>query len=218
MRRIILALIVALTTAGNIYAYDDHDFQIWNTDSEEFKINKKTKIVLEQEFRWGDNATEFYYQHYDAGIFYDFTKWLNAGGGYRQIYELYKQKFRPDNDPYLTLTLLGELKGFKLDNRSRMEFNDFDYKTDFWRYRNKTTLKFPWKFTKLEIQPFVSEEVFVVFGGLPAKFNQNRLSAGLGFNIIKHVKGEVYYMLQSARWNSTWKESNVLGTKIKISF
>jgi hypothetical protein len=165
MKRVIFAIIgLTLLLTAKVYAYDDGDFQIWNTDYEEIKLNGKSKLVFEEEFRWGNNASEFYYQHYDVGFFYDFTKWFNAGGGYRQIYELYKGKFRPDNDPYLTATLSGELSDFKFDDRSRMEYNDFDYKMDFWRYRNKLTLKFPWKFTKLQIQPVVSDEIFIVFG------------------------------------------------------
>jgi len=40
-----------LMLAGRVYAYDDHDFQVWNTDVEEFKINKDAKIALEEEFR-----------------------------------------------------------------------------------------------------------------------------------------------------------------------
>lgn len=223
MKRISFMLIgLVIMLAGRVYAYDNHDFQIWNTDSEELKINKKAKIVLEQEFRWGNNASEFFYQHYDLGFFYDVTKWLNVGGGYRQIYELYRNKnytkWNTDNDPYLTMTFSGDVKGFKLVNRSRMEFNDYEYKTDFWRYRNKTDLKLPWKFTKFEIQPYVSDEVFLVFGGLPNQFNQNRFSAGLAFNITKNLKGEIYYMLQSVKGTDVWVDANVLGTKIKLLF
>ena len=29
------------------HAYDNHDFQIWNTDSEELKIDKKSKVTFE---------------------------------------------------------------------------------------------------------------------------------------------------------------------------
>ncbi|MCX5701285.1 MAG: DUF2490 domain-containing protein [Candidatus Omnitrophica bacterium] len=207
---ILIGLIIIL--AAKAYAYDDHDFQIWNTDSEEYKIK----------FRWGDNASEFFYQHYDIGYFHDLKKWFNVGGGYRQIFEMSKQKWQQVNEPYVTATFSGELKGFKLDNRSRMEFNDYEHKTDFWRYRNKTGLKLPWKFTRFEIQPYLSDEIFIVFGGLPTKFSQNRFSAGLGFVITKNLKGEIYYMLQTVRAaNGGWSDgvqSNVLGTKIKLAF
>jgi len=219
MRKIILAVIgLALFLPVKIYAYDDGDFQVWNTNVEEIKVSKNSKIAFEEEFRWGDNAGEFCYQHYDAGIFYDLWKWANVGGGYRQIYDLVKGKFRSCQDPYLTLTLSGALKNFKFENRTRLEYNDFNYKDDFWRYRGKFTLKFPWKFTKIEIQPYVSDEVFFPFSGVTAQFNQNRFSAGFSMKLTKNLKAEIYYLLQDAKSSGKWVETNVLGMKLKIAF
>ena len=214
---IIFVLLAGIFTSFS-YAYDDHDFQVWNTDLEEFKVNNKTKIALEQEFRWGDNANEFFYQHYDIGLFYDLNKYLNVGGGYRQVYELKSGTFKAENDPYLILTMLGDLMGFKFEDRSRMEYRNFNYQNDSWRYRNKFTVKFPWKFTKMEIQPFVADEIFIGFERTITQFNQNRFSAGLSIAIIKHLKAEIYYMLQSSKGSDIWKDANVLGTKLKLSF
>lgn len=215
--KIFLMMVLVLMMAVSSYAYDDGDFQVWNTDVEEFKINKDAKIALEEEFRWGDNANEFYYHHYDIGFFYNLQKYLNLGGGYRHIYELKKGKFKLENEPYVTLTLLWDLSGFKFEDRNRMEYRHFDYQADSGRYRNKITMKLPWKFTKLEIQPFVSDEIFVGFGGTN-QFNQNRFSSGLGMNLTKSIKAEIYYMLVSAKSSGIWLDSNVLGTKIKFTF
>lgn len=200
-----------------VFAYDDGDFQVWNTDIEEFKINQDSKIALEEEFRWGDNANEFYYHHYDVGVFYTLNKHWNIGGGYRHVYELSKGKFKLENEPYLTATLSLEKKGFALDSRNRIEYRHFDYKADAWRYRNKFTLKFPWKFTKIQIQTYAAEEIFFGFGGMN-QFNQNRFSSGLSMNLTKNIKAEIYYMLVSAKSSGRWVDSNVLGTKLKFSF
>ncbi len=218
MKKKILAMIgLSLMIAGSVYAYDEGDFQVWNTDVEEIKINKDLKVALEEEFRWGDNANEFYYHHYDAGFFYNLKKYLNIGGGYRHVYELKKGKFKLENEPYVTATLLWDLKGFKFEDRNRMEYRHFDYQADSWRYRNKITMKSPWKFTVMEIQPFLSDEIFIGFGGI-SQFNQNRFSSGLGMNLTKNVKTEIYYMLQSTNSSGKWGDANVLGTKLKIAF
>lgn len=219
MKKSIFAIVgIALLIATKVYAYDNGDFQIWNTDVEEFKVNKDSKVAFEEEFRWGKNVSEFYYQHYDVGYFYNLEKWLNIGGGYRQVYELVKGKFKPENEPYVTATLLWDLEGFKFEDRNRMEYRNFDYKDDSWRYRNKVTLKLPWKFTKIDIQPYLSDEIFIVFGGVPGDLNQNRFSSGLSMNLTKNLKAEIYYMLQSTRSSSKWVDANVLGTKLKIAF
>jgi hypothetical protein len=198
-------------------AYDDGDFQVWNTDTEEFKISKDSKIVFEEEFRWGGSANEFYYHHYDAGFFYNLKKYLNIGGGYRHVYELKKGKFKPENEPYLTATLFWGIKGFKFEDRSRMEYRHFDYQADSWRYRNKVTVKLPWKFTKMEIQPYLSDEIHIGFGGTN-QFNQNRFSSGVGMNLTENIKAEIYYLLQSAKSSGRWADTNVLGTKLKLVF
>ncbi len=205
-----------LLLSANSYAYKDGDFQVWNTDTEEFKINKDAKIAFEEEFRWGGSAKDFYYQHYDFGFFYNLQKYLNVGAGYRHILSKSKGKFLVENDPYITATLLWDLSGFKFDDRSRLEYNHFDYKDDTWTYRNKFTVKAPWKFTKLEIQPYLSDEIFILFDD-GQRLNKNRFSVGFGMALAKNLKAEIYYMLQSSK-SVKWTETNVLGTKLKLSF
>ncbi len=210
----IIALVLIFT--ANAYAYNDGDFQVWNTDTEEFKINKDAKMVVEEEFRWGGSAKDFYYQHYDLGFFYNLQKYLNVGAGYRHVLSKPKDKFLVENEPYVTATLLWDISGFKFDDRSRLEYNHFDYKDDTWTYRNKFTVKSPWKFTKLEIQPYVSDEIFILFDD-GQRLNKNRATAGLGMDITRNLKGEIYYMLQSSK-SRKWTEANVLGTKLKLAF
>jgi len=217
MKRISLLITgLALVLTANAYAYKDGDFQVWNTDTEEFKINKDAKIAFEEEFRWGNSAKDFYYQHYDLGFFYDLRKYLNVGAGYRHVLSKSSNKFLVENEPYVTATLFWDIAGFKFDDRSRMEYNHFDYKDDTWRYRNKFTVKLPWKFTKFAIQPYLSDEIFVLFDD-SQRLNQNRASVGLGMTITKNLKAEIYYMLQSSK-SVKWTETNVLGTKLKLAF
>lgn len=210
-------VIAVLFLAVKLYAYEDGDFQVWHIDSEELKINKEVKVVFEQEFRWGNSAKEFYYQHYDAGFFYRLKKYLDIGSGYRHILSKSKGKFLIENEPYLAAVLFWETSGFKFDDRSRLEYQHFDYKDDTWRYRNKLAVKLPWKFTKFEIQPFLADEIFILFDD-SQRLNQNRAFAGLGMMITKNLKGEIYYMLQTTKNSGKWTGINVLGTKLKLSF
>jgi len=218
MRKDLLLIALFLAAAGSAYAYDDHDFSVWNTDVQEWKINGGSKIALEEEFRWGDNAREFYYQHYDVGIFYALNKYWNAGGGYRHARILAGNSWKTECEPYAVATLSRVFAGFAFDDRSRLEYRHFDYQPDAWRYRNKVTVKLPWEWTRLKLQPFVSEELFFRFGGTN-QFGENRLSSGFGLNLTKDIKAEIYYLLDSVK-NSKgqWVDANVLGTKLKIAF
>ncbi|MCX5712500.1 MAG: DUF2490 domain-containing protein [Candidatus Omnitrophica bacterium] len=222
MKKVIgsFVLLFIFSFFGLACAYDDHDFQVWNTDVVEWGINKKAKLSFEQEFRWGDNAGEFYYQHYDIGLSYRLNKNWGFGGGYRDIYELQSNIWRQSNEPYLTATYFLDKFGFSFDSRNRLEYRNFDYKTDSWRYRNKFRLKLPWKFTGLHIQPYVADEIFAQFASSgTTQIHQNRLYGGLGVDMFKNFRVELYYMLKSDKGtDGEWIESNVLGTNLKLSF
>ncbi|MFH0826867.1 MAG: DUF2490 domain-containing protein [Candidatus Omnitrophota bacterium] len=198
------------------YAYDDGDFQVWSTFGEEVKISQDLKVALEEEFRWGNDASDFYYQHYDLGVSYNLKKWLGVGGGYRHILNKVRGDFKVENAPYLTATLNWRLGEFKFDSRSRFEYQHFDYQADTGRYRNKFTIKLPLKFTEFEIQPYLADEIFLNFQN--ETFNRNRFYAGFGMNLTKDLKAEIYYLLQSSRSQNKWSDLHAFGSKLKFSF
>jgi len=215
-----LKFIVAVLVSFSIcptYAYDNHDFQVWNTDGEEVKLNKSSKLMFEQEFRWGDNTSEFYYQHYDEGYLYLLNKYFNFGGGLRYIKEKKTDKFRDETEPYLVVFTYWNPAGFNLSNRIRIEYRYFDYQTDSWRFRNKLDIKFPWKFTRFQIQPMLSDEVFFKFNGID--LNENRLYGGFAFTLTKNLKGELCYIFRSTKNPNicTWNDTNVLSVKLKLA-
>lgn len=216
--KLIAVCLFLFSAVSKGFCYENGDFQIWNTEIQEFKVNKELKVAFDEEFRWGENASELYYWHFDAGLFYDINKYLNFGGGWREIYGLVKGKFHPESAPYGTVTLSLDVLGFKFDDRNRLEGHDYDYKDDAITYRNKLGVKLPWKFTSIDIQPYASEEIFVSFGGASRGFNQNRFSSGFSIKIIENLKAELYYMLQSSKPSKNWINSNILGTKLKLVF
>ncbi|MEW6075662.1 MAG: DUF2490 domain-containing protein [Candidatus Omnitrophota bacterium] len=216
MRKYFFLMAGLLLVAGSVYAYDDGDFQVWHTENQEFTIGKKSKMTLEEEFRFGDNADDFYYHHYDAGLVYSVHKNLAIGVNYRQVYEKKKGDFKEENRPHVNAVLTYDLGGFRLDDRNRLEYRHFDYQADAWRYRNKLTVKLPWKFTKMQIQPYLADEVFLDLNN--KAFNRNRLYSGFSMSLTKNLKAEVYYLLQTSRSGGGWLDVNALGTKIKLLF
>jgi len=211
-----LLLISVLMFLGSAYAYDDGDFQVWHTDFEEKKINEKFKISLEEEFRWGNNASELYYQHYEPGITYNINKHWDVSLKYRHIYDKKGDKFKLENQPNLNANVKWELFGCSFENRFRLEYRHFDYQVDSWLYRDKITIRSPWKFTRLEIQPYLANEVFMNFYN--TVFHRNRFYAGLGFSLTKHIRADIHYLLQSSKNSHKWSAANVLGSSIKLIF
>lgn len=213
-----ILLVLFLTVAANkAHAYDNGDFQIWNTDGEDIKIYKNVKYSMEQEYRFGENAHELYYQHYDFGFVYGFDKSLDLGFFYRLVLEKYKKKWREEDMPNVNATIKLDFWKFKFDDRNRIEYRHFRFKDDSIRYRNKFTLKYPIDFKKIKISPYVSDEIFVVSTG--AGFNEDRFFTGIEFELTKYAKADFYYMLKENRTSGDkWTWANVLGIKAKIVF
>jgi len=213
-----IILILCLAVVGfNACAYQDGDFQIWNSNGQDVKIGKATKFTLEEEFRYGETATELFYQHYDWGFAWAFDEAFELALGYRLIYERYKRKWLESDEPYTNLTWKQDIWKFKFDDRNRIEYRHFRYAPDHIRYRNKFTLKYPFDFKGMKIAPYTSDEIFVSSNG--RGFNQNRFQSGLEIELNKYVKFDVSYMLQSVRGKGDkWYEANVLWLKNKIAF
>ena len=213
-----IILVLCLTLISfKAYAYDDGDFQIWNSDAQDIKIGKATKFTMEQEFRWGDNASEFFYQHYDWGFAWAFDKRFELALGYRLIFEKVKRKWMEEDDIYTNLTWKQDIWKFKLEDRNRIEYRHFRFAIDQARYRNKLLIKYPFEFKGMKIAPYTSDEIFVSSNS--RGFNQNRFQSGLEIELTKYIKFDVSYMLQSIRGKGDkWYEANVLWLKNKIAF
>lgn len=215
--RTLLALAVVIMGTKTTLAFDDGDFQYWNTESASVKINDYWKFNIEEEFRFGDNARDFYYQHSDIGLSYSgLAEWLDVSANYRAVLEEKSGDWAWENRPHLNAALKIEWNNMKLSNRSRLEFRIFQEKEDKLRYRNKTTIKFPVKWTRFKLQPYLADEIFIDFES--AEMTRNRVYAGFGGKYSENISGSLYYILQSSKSSGTWKDTNVLGTKIKVSF
>ena len=214
----LIVTVIMLFAAGRAYGYQDGDFQIWHTEVQDAKLKEGTKLTVEEEFRYGKDASELYYQHYDVGLSYDFNKYLTTSINYRQIYEGEKGKMRPEYQPHLDITPKYELYGFALEDRNRIELKLYDDNRDnFVEYRNRLLVKAPWKFTPIGIQPYVSDEIFINMDH-DVVFRRNRFATGVTFDLIKGVKGDIYYMLQSTKKSGIWTDANILGLKGRIAF
>ena len=212
---IIMAPMFMLPMTG--FAFDNGDFQYWNTESLSYKINKDWKIGIEEEFRFGDDAGNFYYQHSDAGITYSgLAEWIDLGMNYRFVFEKKKGDWKYENRPHANVTLKHKLEGFKLSDRNRLEYRDKQDSKDGWRYRNKFTIKYPIKLENFEFSPYAADEIFVDF--IEEKLDRNRLYGGIDFKLLKNLSLAIFYLWQASEKDSKWTSYNVIGTEAKLLF
>jgi len=215
-RSVVILLIAFALFNGYSYAFEDGDFQFWNSNSISWKVNENWKVNLEEEFRYGDDASDFYYQHSDIGVAYSgMAKWLEVGINYRQIFEEDDGEWEYENRPHANVTLKLDYIGFNMSARSRFEYRDAENDDTKWRYRNKFGIKLP-KFSSLEIRPYIADEFFVDLE--QDDLNRNRLYTGVSFKLWKHLRGDIYYLWQASESGTDWRSYHILGSKIKVPF
>ena len=197
------------------HAFDNGDFQFWNTDSVEVGLGEKFNVKLEEEFRFGDSAGTFYYNHTDLGLNYLFNDYLEFGVNYRQIFQKKNKDWDPQYEPHVNGTIKFNWNDFVFKTRSRFAYQIKESADNIWIYRNKFSLDLPYKWTPLKIQPFIADEIFYDFD--VNEMNKNRAYIGFKLAFTSNLKGEVYYMHQSSK-GSKWQEANILGTSIKVLF
>ena len=217
--QIVLIVILCAIYSKPCFAFDDGDFQWWTSAGASFEINKDWKCTFEEEFRLGDDAGELYYHHSDLGFVYGgFADWIDLGFNYRQVFARADSagEWKQENRPHLNVTLKGQLFDLSVSNRSRFEFRDREDNEDHWRYRNKFTVKVPLELTELKLKPYVADEVFIPLND--DNISINRVYAGVSFEVLENMTGEVFYLWQSSRAPGDWNDTNVLGTRLKFRF
>lgn len=223
LSNILIPLFMALICAGfpgePCFAFDDGDFQYWSSAKVSFDINKDWQCNFEQEYKFGDDAGEFYYNHSDLGFVYkSFADWIDLGFNYRLAFERAGSagEWKQENRPHLHVTFKGTLFDLDVSDRSRFEFRDREDKEDHWRYRNKVTVKVPLELTGLKLKPYLADEVFIPLND--DNISKNRIYAGVSFKVLENMTGEIFYLWESSRSTGFWKDTNVLGTWMKFRF
>ena len=208
-------MIFSITTTS--FAFDDEDFQVWNTVKANWKFSDNWKLSLEEEFYHGNNASRMYYQHSDLGLTYlGFAKWFDVGIFYRQIFQKINYDWKPENRPHVDATLKLKFFDFDFIDRSRYEYRGMPNKKNTWRYRNCFKMKAPWKLTKFEIRPYTAYEIFYDSG--TSSLNRKRFFHGFTFKINENLNVDLYYMRQSDDKKDYWNHTNVFGTRLNINF
>lgn len=202
------------------FAFEDEGFQFWVSSSTFLDISKNWEAMFQKEFRLGDDGGTLYYQHSELGAMYKgLAEWLELGFNYRQIFERDNERvWKLENRPHFNITLKGRLSALDLSNRSRFEYRVREDKDDLWRYRDKVTVKLPYEFTGLKLKPYVANEVFITLDDYV--YNVNRLYSGITFDFLlfKKIQADVFYLWQSSKSSSGWKDIHALGTGLKIRF
>lgn len=194
---------------------DDGDWVYKSKYGVSFPIVEKLEAAVKTEFRFEDDMSKHYYSYGDAGLYYDWLDWLEVSGNYRYI-RSDGGDWTTENRPYGNAKLKWKWGVFKFSDNNRLEYRNREDKDDLWRYRNKLKISYPLKWTKLEISPFASGEIFYDFDA--SQMNKYRLEGGISMKLIKSLKLNVSYQYDNKKKKGDWSYTNSLCTYLRYSF
>lgn len=197
MKKLSLFILILLT--ANVWAASDRKSQIWTREDITGKINSQLSVFGRIEFRYSNDAEALSAQHSLIGMNYSPNKWLTISPFFRMVnYQTGKSTFNNDwfveYRPTVDVKLKWSVVGLGMTSTNRFERRLYQVGDDVWRFREKIEIKSKQKWTALEFQPYVGDDMFFQE---KKGFCRNWFILGFDVKIINQLKGGFFYMLQS---------------------
>jgi hypothetical protein len=227
----------ALCAALSCRAYDDEDWQTWVKLCGAAGL-KGAAVKTEAESRVFENARQYSEQHLLLIVERPLASWAKAGLGFRGVFaradeDIYTQRsvggpptfarksdhyWRREDRPTGEVTFSRTLAKWGFDDRVRLEYRMKEGEAPYFSYRNQIKARSPWKWTRLEANPYAAWEAFYNNRADADTLDRHRLSAGVTARLAERIKGDLYYMRQSDRPQAGWKDANVAGLAFSAGF
>lgn len=218
LKRIVRLTVTAALLPAALFAYDDRDTHSWTDLYVIKKLTDTVSIRVEEELKFGDDASDFYYYHTDVGVLFKAHPNVDLSLNYRHIDEKKDRgaDWVEEHRPHGNVTFKGKAGGFSIEQRNRFEFRVRDHRDDIWRYRNRVLVARPLKIGGIEFTPYVSEEAFIDTD--LGDFNQFRTAAGVKKKFGDHVQADVFYLWQAVESSTEWTDTHFAGLGLGYVF
>jgi hypothetical protein len=194
-------------------AYEDGDWQFWNSEIVQGNLTDTTSAKISGEWRFGDNMKELYYYHTEMGLSFKLNETFSIAPNYRQVYSLSTNKrWVEERMPNLEFFNTFSLQELKFANRFRIEYRNKMTSEDTWRFREKLTWNFPCRIK--EMKPYLADEIY--YEDEPGDFNRNWVILGVKFPLMEKCEADIFYNWERSKSGEEWKDSNILNMYLKV--
>ena len=168
---LLLALAISLLTI-NVFAESRDSGLSWNLLLKS-KIDDDWFVLSRSNIASRNDNSDYFFGYTGASLGYQLDKIWSLRLGYRYAAIKTQNDWLNEDRPFLEAYATTRLNDYKLTSRSRLEWRIFDYRDNDIRLRQELTLEAPIKFTELELQPYLEEEIFY-------SNNDQRMEAKIG--------------------------------------
>jgi len=196
----------------------EEDFNIWTRYAVKYDLSSKTRIAVEEEFRFFDNASKLEQNHTELGLSHELSSRWEGAVYYRFIYETdIDRGYSLGHRSWLQLEYRLIDKDLKVSLRSRFQTTITDFFTsEYGRIpelysRNKLAISYKPKdaiwipSAGIEYWYFLNPESGNKF------IDKYRAGFGLEYRQNKHFRWEAFYHLQQQIQTSDPKTIHVIG-------
>lgn len=179
-------------------------------------LSEKWFLLSRSNVATRDQFDDWFLGYTGISLGYRFTDQWSLRIGYRSAWLRPGDDWRRENRPMLEGYYAQNWRGFRFTNRARFEFRQFSYQKNDIRFRNEIVVEAPWRFTPLQLRPYLEEEIF--YGFRDGNIEANWLGAGLSWFPVSQVKMKVGYRWVRQRTPGGWINRNVLVTGVNFFF
>ncbi|MCK5820775.1 MAG: DUF2490 domain-containing protein [Bacteroidales bacterium] len=181
----------------------EEDMNIWSRFAVKYDLSSKTRIAIEEEFRFFENASRLEQNHTEIGLTHELSPRWDGGIYYRFIYETDDSRgYSLGHRGWLQLEYKLLDTDFKVSLRSRLQTSYTDFYTrengGIPKIYNRNKLNFSYKPKKANWIPHAGIELWYYLN--PKSGNQlidkYRTTLGLEYRQSSHLRWELFCSFQ----------------------
>ena len=210
MKRWFFLFLFLFVLASGARAEDD--FQSWNQVSLKVPVTDKVSLTTFMDARLTEDVRELGIYYFSERLNVKASEHWTLGLNYTYLLSRSGDEYRKQDRVELEANPHGSLgPGLEWDVRNRLEFRWIeDQGADNWRFRQRWTLKHPFKGRKFLKAIYANSEFF--YDQKRNIFSENRsVPLGLSWKFTNNLSLQTYYLIQSQKTTAGWRTNHVLG-------
>jgi hypothetical protein len=178
-------------------------------------IDEDWFVISRSNLATRDNNGETFLTYTGAALGRELSEAWSLRIGYRHAKLKIGERWRSEDRPFIEAYGATVRDGWRLTNRSRVEFRNYEDGSDDIRLRTEFGARAPWSLTPIGLRPFVEDEIF--YGMDADRVEANWLTLGVSWP-FGSGSAKVGYRWNRFRVGDDWRDRDVLVLGLNLFF
>ena len=212
----LLTVVFVVSSICCVSVFAESDFVYQSEFEVEAGLTDRLSAEFGTVFVFNDDANKHDETEIEIGLNYEVSNRLEMGAGYLQKYSSSDDGWEDENRPFVNASVKWKWVDWEWSNRAKLEYRMKQDQDAYFRLKNKLEVKSPWKWTKLEINPYAADQIYI---DEEDDFYKNKTNLGVGMKFSEHVYGDIHYYLEVEKDDGDWDQYvHAIVTKLELKF